>query len=149
MKSRTTWFVLMDGFNLKVYEAAGLDSKPTLVHEATSPVQSMAERDLSADGPGRTHDSHGTGRHAMEPHTHPRDTEKANFIQDALDWLNDSEQQGGCDSLVFVAPPKVLGTIREKLPTDLKDKVVDEVPKDLINSPVKAIESAIATMKHA
>jgi protein required for attachment to host cells len=61
------------------------------------------------------------------------------------EWLNTQALRGGIGELVIAADPKTLGQIRRHCHKELESKIVGEVPKDLINSPMEAIEKALAT----
>ena len=60
------------------------------------------------------------------------------------DWLNTQTLRGGIDELVIAADPKTLGQIRRHCHKELESRIVGEVAKDLINSPVETIEQALA-----
>jgi protein required for attachment to host cells len=60
------------------------------------------------------------------------------------EWLNTQALRGGIGELVIAADPKTLGQIRRHCHKELESKIVGEVPKDLINSPMEAIEKALA-----
>lgn len=61
------------------------------------------------------------------------------------EWLNKQALGGGIDQLVIAADPKTLGQIRQHCHKELESRIVGEVAKDLINSPVATIERALAT----
>lgn len=60
-------------------------------------------------------------------------------------WLNDKTLAGEIDQVVIAADPKTLGQIRQHCHKELQGRIVGEVAKDLINSPVEAIERALAS----
>jgi protein required for attachment to host cells len=60
------------------------------------------------------------------------------------EWLNKQALLGGIDELVIAADPKVLGEIRQHCHKELQSRIVGEVAKDLINSPMPEIERALA-----
>ena len=61
------------------------------------------------------------------------------------EWLNTQTLRGGIDQVVIAADPKTLGQIRQHCHKELESRIVGEVAKDLINSPLPAIEQALAT----
>ena len=61
------------------------------------------------------------------------------------EWLNKQTLRGGIDQVVIAADPKTLGQIRQHTHKELESRIVGEVAKDLINSPLPAIEQALAT----
>jgi len=60
------------------------------------------------------------------------------------EWLNDKALNGQLGQLVVAADPKTLGQIRRHSHKELETRIVGEVAKDLINSPVPEIERALA-----
>ena len=60
------------------------------------------------------------------------------------DWLNDKALKGDLDHVVVAADPKTLGQIRQRRHKELESRIVGEVAKDLINSPLETIEQALA-----
>ena len=60
------------------------------------------------------------------------------------DWLNTQTLRGGIDEVVIAADPKTLGQIRQHCHKELESRIVGEVAKDLVNSPVEQVERALA-----
>ena len=60
------------------------------------------------------------------------------------EWLNTQTLRGGIDQVVIAADPKTLGQIRRHCHKELESRIVGEVAKDLTNSPLSAIEQALA-----
>ena len=60
------------------------------------------------------------------------------------EWLNTQTLRGGIDQVVIAADPKTLGQIRQQCHKELESRIVGEVAKDLLNSPLPAIEQALA-----
>ena len=60
------------------------------------------------------------------------------------EWLNEKALKGRLGQLVVAADPKTLGQIRQHCHKEVRSRIVGEVAKDLINSPVPEIERALA-----
>ena len=60
------------------------------------------------------------------------------------EWLNTQTLRGGIDQVVIAADPKTLGQIRQHTHKELESRIVGEVAKDLVNSPVEQVERALA-----
>ncbi len=60
------------------------------------------------------------------------------------EWLNGKALGGELGDVVIAADPKTLGQIRRHCHKELESRIVGEVAKDLINSPVADIERALA-----
>jgi protein required for attachment to host cells len=61
------------------------------------------------------------------------------------EWLNARALDNDLEQLVIAADPKTLGEIRRHCHKELEARIVGELAKDLTNSPIAAIEQAIAT----
>ena len=60
------------------------------------------------------------------------------------EWLNKQALLGGFDQVVIAADPKILGEIRQHCHKELQSRIVGELSKDLINSPIQEIERVLA-----
>ena len=60
------------------------------------------------------------------------------------EWLNEKALKGRLGQLVVAADPKTLGQSRQHCHKEVRSRIVGEVAKDLINSPVPEIERALA-----
>ena len=60
------------------------------------------------------------------------------------EWLNARALNGELESLIVAADPKTLGQIRQHCHKELESRIVGEIAKDLINSPVETIEQVLA-----
>lgn len=132
MRSPTTWVVVADGARARILSGdpakGGLESvMPELVGRGRE-----KGADLMADRPGRSLDSSQVGnRHAMEPPTDPKEVEKQRFARELASTLEAADKEGRFDRLLLVAPPKMLGELRDILSQKIKEKIYKEVDKDL------------------
>ena len=60
------------------------------------------------------------------------------------EWLNAKALKGELDALVIAADPKTLGQIRQRCHKEVEARIVGEIAKDLINSPIREIEQVLA-----
>ena len=60
------------------------------------------------------------------------------------EWLNDKALKGDLEQVVVAADPKTLGQIRRHCHRQVENRIVGEVAKDLLNSPMPEIEQALA-----
>jgi protein required for attachment to host cells len=95
------------------------------------PTGRMAGRDIDADRPGRSFDSGGQGRHAMEPRTTAHDEEENRLARDIAQMLAEAAQRGDYRKLVIISAPRLLGHLRDVLPAAVKQSVSLEIDKDL------------------
>jgi protein required for attachment to host cells len=59
------------------------------------------------------------------------------------EWLNGKALHGELGEVVVAADPKTLGQIRRHCHKELESRIVGQVAKDLINSPIAQIERAL------
>ena len=94
MRKIVTWVVVADSGRAHILAndgpGRGLRPVPGETWDGTVP----AGRELMADRPGRSLDSAGTGRHAMEPTSDPRKLEKEAFLAEVAAHLGTARQAG-------------------------------------------------------
>ena len=134
-KKDMTWVLIADSSRARI-----LSTKSRL--EDLAPVDDKVFRnshprlrDILSDRPGRTFDSVGAGRHAMAYSSDARREDERAFAIRLGAALQESLRSNAFDQLVVVAPPKMLGDLREKLPADVRKIIKAEVAKDLTHVP--------------
>lgn len=130
MATKTTWVVVADGSRAHFYTTMGGALTAALDHDFAAPTRSSAQ-DVGSDRPGRAFDSAGQGRHAMEPPTDWKANEKKQLARTIADELWRAADRKAFDRLVMVAPPEMLGDMRDALDKSVSQKVVAEIAKDL------------------
>jgi protein required for attachment to host cells len=135
MAKAITWIVVADAGRATVYESDnGLRSDDWAKrHEMTAALP--PSREIDADRPGRSFDSGGEGRHALEPSSDPHENAKESFAHDLVQTLDEGRRKEAFDELVVVAPPAFLGDLRSKMPKQLQAHVRDELDKDYSKLP--------------
>lgn len=130
LAKKTTWVLVSDAAGGRFFEVS--DERklvPTYRHEITQTVQRSSE--IGTDQPGRSFDSHGQGRHSMEPPTDPKRHAKAELAHELVQALDQQRKKHKFDRLVVVAPPQFLGDLRAAMSKPLNDMIAAEVNKDL------------------
>jgi protein required for attachment to host cells len=146
MKPIMTWIVVADGARARIVSNSGPGKGLQAVEGMDFRTHTPAGRDIDADRPGRTHDSVGPGRHAMEPPSDPRTQAKHDFARRLADILSDRGAAGAFDRLIIVAPPRALGDLRTLLAKSVQDKVTGELAKDLTKVPNDDLPSHLASV---
>ena len=141
MKPTRTWILIADGAHARVLEALGKGHVLTEVADMRRTVELSASHDLGTDRPGRTHESVGQTRHAMEPTSDPHREQKRRFAGEVAMGMAKGLAAGRFDRLVVVAPPVTLGDLRAELPAQVAKVVAGEVAKDLTKVPDHEVES--------
>lgn len=135
-----TWVIVADGGRARVFVNDGVGKGVHELEDRAFVGTRRQNADIEADKPGRTFDSAGQGRHAMEPRTDPKQHEEREFLREVVGWLGKHGQKNDFDRLVLIAAPRALGDLRDLLPKQLADKVVGEIAKDLTRSDAAGIE---------
>src|SRR5262245_51618807 len=137
------WIVVCDGAKALILENAGDGMHPNLktreVHEQEDPKT----HEQGTDAPGRSVNSVGSNRSAMEQ-TDWHEQAERRFLVDLVDRLDAAVTAGETKSLIVVAPPRALGMLRQAYSDGLRDAVKAEIDKDLVKMPVHEIEKRLA-----
>lgn len=100
-------------------------------------------REQGTDRPGRTMQSVGMARSAVEQ-TDWHWLEEQKFATIIAGALYRAALENSFSELVIVAPPKILGVLRQNLHKQVTDRIAGELPKTLTTSPVDQIARLLA-----
>lgn len=136
-----TWILTADGHHARTWEWKNLDAPLALVADfiASAENTSSFSRDLKSDKPGRSFASVGSRRSSMEPAHDPHEFEKTRFAASLGKALDEALRQGRFRQLIVIAPPHMLGYLRENFSKQVSQAVIGEVDKDLMKSDVSAL----------
>lgn len=138
------WFVVADGANARVLcrSADGFADVTSMAsidaHHRTS--------DLGSERPGRSVESSGSARHAIEPHSDPQERAKLDFAHEVAAAVNDAAERGDFTALVLVGLPKTVHAIKEKLDHAAASRLVAEHPHDLVKLPETALRDRLGAL---
>jgi protein required for attachment to host cells len=143
VKPTKLWILIADGGRARVLLrdglGHGLSAVPGLTFEADLPMS----HDIGNDRPGRSHESHGQTRHAIEPHSDPHQQLKSTFLASLVSMLETHMKEKAFDQLAIIAPPAALGIMRPLLSGPLRAVVVAEIHKDLTKIPNSEVAAHI------
>lgn len=134
--------VVTDGEKMLFFRNDGDAEFPHLVVVSESEQESLANRELRRDVPGRSFASVGPGRSAYKE-TDSRQFGEDSFAARTAEMLNRRALENEFDSLIVVAPPRTLGELRRHYHKVLERRLIGEVPKNLTNVPVNEIEQIL------
>lgn len=135
--------LVADGRKMLFFRNKGDAAYPNLEAETVKEQDNPADREQAADTPGRSHNSVGSHRSAMDE-VNFHDLEESRFAAEAADMLKRRAMANDFEKLIIVAPPTALGEMRKHLHKEVQDRLVGEIPKDLTTHPVPEIEKVIA-----
>lgn len=133
------WVVVCDGAKALVLENAGDINVPHLRIVQVFEQKNLPTHALGTDAPGRSFNSVGNARSAVEQTDWHDQAERA-FLVHLAQHLDVAIAEGKAKSLIMVAPPRALGMIRPAYSQALKGAVRIEVDKDFVKMPVHEIE---------
>ena len=133
------WIVVCDGAKALVLENVGDAKFPNLKTTEVYERPALKTSEQGTDAPGRSINSVGAVRSAVEQTDWHDEAERA-FLADLADRLNTAINAGEAKSLIMIAPPRALGMIRQAYTQHLRDALRAEIDKDLVMLPVHEIE---------
>ena len=98
---------------------------------------------------GKFNSSLSTQSHFFEPHTDPKqidlDQAAKNLVKELDLYIQGHHEY---NKIILAADPKLLGYIRKNLPSNLKNLILEEIPKDLVKEqPEEFIKSIFKKSK--
>jgi protein required for attachment to host cells len=136
MKPIRTWVVIVDAARARVFETRGKGTGLTAVADMALDAELAPSREIGTDRPGRTFESVGSTRHAMESSSDQHREQKRQFARRVVEAVEARQATKSFDRLVLVAPPVTMGDLRAALPAKVKAAVAAELVADLTNTPV-------------
>ncbi len=145
MRPIRTWVLIADAARARVFENTGKGTGLTIVQDMTLDAELLPSHELGSDRPGRSFDSVGSGRHAMESPSDLHREQKRQFARRIAEALEEQQATKSFDRLVLVAPPVTMGDLRAALPDKVKAVVAAEVVADLTKTSVSELPAHLAT----
>jgi protein required for attachment to host cells len=143
MKPIRTWVLIADAARARVLEAKGKGRGFTVVEDMTLNAELAPSRELRTDRPGRSFESVGSTRHAVESRSDPHREQKRQFARRIAEAVEKRWAARSFDRLVLVAPAVTMGDLRAVLADGVKSAVTAEVVADLTNTPMSELPAHI------
>lgn len=136
-----TWILTADGRHSRVWEWKGRDEPLTLVPDFVRKVENASKfsRDMKSDKPGRSFASNGMARSAIAPRSDPHTHEKDEFARRLAGDLDAALKAHRFSKLIMIAPPHMLGSLRQNFSSQLEQVILGESDKDYMNADVEAL----------
>ncbi|MDF2096523.1 host attachment protein [Aquibaculum arenosum] len=141
LRRGTTWLLVADGARARTFSRQEPSKRLSELDEGSFTGNRSHSRDLGNERPGRTHDSAGPGRHAMEPPSDPHDLAEQSFLREVVEWLEEKEKSGAFDQLIVVAAPRALGELRRLFSKSLSARILAELDSDLTHADAREVET--------
>jgi protein required for attachment to host cells len=146
MKPTITWILIADGARARLYSNSGPGKGIEAVPGGVIEGDHRPDHELVRDGLGRTFESVGETRHAIQPRTDPHRELKRDFSKELAAMLDQRLAAKAFDRLVLVAPPSALGDLRAALPAHMKPHIYAELNKDLTKTPAAELPQHLAAV---
>jgi protein required for attachment to host cells len=137
------WVVVCDGAKALILENRGDAIAPNLKTKEVHEHADTKTSEQGTDAPGRSINSNGSRRSAMEQ-TDWHDQGEQRFLADLAKRLDAAVTAGETKSLIIVAPPRALGVMRQHYSAGVRHAVRAEIDKDYVRMPVHEIEKHLA-----
>ena len=137
------WVIVCDGKKALVLENAGDEKFLNLKTREVYEQPDLKTRELGTDAPGRTFNSVGAGRSALEP-TDWHAQEEDRFLCKLAERLDAAVNAGQAQALILIAPPRALGVLRQTYSHGLRAAIRVEIDKDFVKLPLHEIEKHLA-----
>ena len=139
MKPHITWILIVDGERARLLQNLGPGKGLSRAINGEFFYDTRATRDLGTDKPGRSFESASAARHAYEPKVDWHRAEKQVLCKEMAKIVNQGALEKSYERLVLIAPPQILGDLRQMLDDHAKSKIIGEMDKDLTHIPDKEI----------
>jgi len=133
------WVVVCDGKKALLLENIGDAVFPNLKTKEVYEHKDLKTREQGTDVPGRSINSVGQARSAMEQTDWQDQSERA-FLEDLAGRLDAAVTSGETKAVIMVAPPRALGVLRQAYSPHLRQALHAEIDKDFVRMPVHEIE---------
>jgi protein required for attachment to host cells len=137
------WVVVCDGAKALILVNIGDEVFPNFKTKEVYDQADPMTHEQGTDAPGRSFQSVGTARSAMEQ-TDWHEQAERHFLEKLAARLDAAVGAGEVKSLVVAAPPRALGVLRQVYSHGLRRALHAEIDKDLVKLPVHEIEKHIA-----
>ena len=135
MKAKPMWILIADGARARVLETTGGASGLSEVPGLDLRADHRSSHEIRSDEPSRSYESVGAARHAVEPRTDPHRELKRTFAHQLAAMLDERFARHEFDRLVLVAPPQMLGDLRNAISHSVRVKIAAELAMDLFKVP--------------
>jgi len=129
--TKQTWVLIADGGRARLLSTPRVAGDGNYVQLAAYDNSEALEASASSDRPGRSFESANTMRHAVAEYSEFNKQPKLEFADQLVDILNKGAINDDFARLLIVAPPTLIGRLREGLSDQAKHKLIGSLDKDL------------------
>lgn len=141
---KATWVVLADAGGARLFDASHGVEAMTEIEALVHPEGRLPARALTSDLPGRTFDSAGQGRHAMESEVGPREQAAREFANLIATRLDGARRRGEVQRIVIAAAPAFLGLLRKAMTEETQQIVSQSFDRDWVKLPLDELRRRLS-----
>jgi protein required for attachment to host cells len=138
-----SWVLAADSSHAKIFQADNRATPLVLIEELEHPEARLKNSDFYTDGAGRSFDSGGMGRHAMEPEVDAKSEEARRFARELCEKLRQAALDNRYEKLYVIAAPAFLGILRDCQDDRVKSRVAGEIAKDVTRQAAQEIRAKL------
>ena len=127
----TTWVVVADSSRARIFSAKTSTSPIEEIETLAHPEARLHEQEITSDLPGKIQGTGGTGGHAYQDETAPKEQEAINFAKRLATHLSDGFNANKFHRLAIVAAPAFLGELRNQLPGQVSKLICFDLNKNI------------------
>ncbi len=124
------WILAADSSRARIFETTASRKPLQELETLTHPESRLHEGDLSDDGPGRVHESHGDGRHLTDNYRKQYEAEV--FAREICERLEQGRVESAFNKLYLIAPPAFLGQLRDCMGNATRKLIAEEIDKNVV-----------------
>ena len=134
-----TWIVVADSSSARIFARAGRAVELQEIENLVHPESRSPGHDLTTDRPGRTFNSRGRTRHALQPKHSAHEIALQDFAQELARRLERGRKNRKFQQLILVAGPRCIGRLHQHLSPATAALVKREVHKNLVRRSERTI----------
>jgi protein required for attachment to host cells len=143
----TDWIVVASAARARIFERDGPRSDLIEIEGLANTEERLHGHEIDSDRPGRSFDSMGEHRHAMEPPVGAKEKLAMDFARTVVGTLEAGRTTNRFDQLWVVAPPRFLGRLRGEMGDALSRMVSQEIHKDLTQEDPETVAGQLAAAR--
>jgi len=130
MKSEITWLMVAQKAQARLYEV-GESKSLHLVEQFDHPSGRKQNHEVGSDRPGRSFSSGGSSRHSYTQEHDASEQSAIDFSKEIARFLEKARTENRFGSLVLVAGPSFLGSLRHEMSLETRELITSELDKNL------------------
>ncbi len=126
------WVLAADNSRARIFETTRRNGLEKEIESIVHPASRQSVKDMITDRPGRTvHPSKSEQRKAYLPSTDPKRHEVQQFARALGEKINKAAIKRKYEKIYIIAPPSFLGMLRAELDAHARERVQDEIDKNV------------------